>query len=359
MSKQQVEILLICGSPRAHTSEALLALLEQGIRDTGARCRRFLLSEKHIAPCIGCGWCEKTGRCILAEEGSERYTADDYAELLEALAYADALAIVSPLFFAGPPAQLKALFDRMQPFWARRYVLGEEPLAKRPAQIFILGGGGDAHGYEPLVTIARSALAVAGFTVEKVQNFVGFRHAQDVAPLPSAEEAESIAFGELAHLRKAAATQREFTQRAVAAGGAFARFVTKSMVKQELQAELQQVEAEIAELRADGPTAAPHSTSAASEGFGFEDGHAPIVNQVDSEFEALKQTARAAKSGQAARPSQAKQAELDAVIEEAVAAVTEDASADTDAASPARARPASEASKGDALTDTAPTSLKE
>ncbi|MDR1088418.1 MAG: flavodoxin family protein [Coriobacteriales bacterium] len=333
MSKKQVEILLVCGSPRAHTSEALLALLEQGIRDAGGRPRRFLLSQKHIAPCIGCGWCEKTGACVLAEKGSEHYTADDYPELLEALAYADALAIVSPLFFAGPPAQLKALFDRMQPFWARKYVLGREPASKRPAQIFILGGGGDTHGYDPLVTISRSALAVAGFTVEKVQNFVGFKHAEDVAPLPTEEEAGVLAFGELAHLRRAAATQREFAQRAVAAGGAFARFVTKSLVKQELQAELQQVEAEIAELREDAQVASPN-TSAASEGFGFEDGHAPIVNQVDSEFEALKQTARAAKSGKAARPSQAKQAELDAVIEEAVAAVTGDAPADATASSP-------------------------
>jgi len=316
MSTQQVEILFICGSPRSRTSEALLSFVEQGVREVGARSRKFLLSNKHIAPCNGCGHCEKTGDCILADEDSRLFANDDYAELVEALSYADALAVVAPLYFAGPTAQLKALFDRMQPFWSRSYLLGQKPPPKRPAQIFILGGGGDKHGYDPLVTISRSALAVAGFSVEKIQNFIGFKHAKDVAPFPTDEEAEGIALGELAHLRKAAAAQREFEQRAVAAGRAFARFVGKSMIKLELQAELMQLEAEMAELQSDEPDASV-PLSSAQDDIGADTASYRIVNQLDSDFEALKQTARAAHS------TKSNQAELDAAIEEAVAQMSE------------------------------------
>lgn len=293
MVTKQAEILFICGSPRSHASEALLALLEQGVRKAGARSRRFLLSKKRISPCAGCGWCEKTGTCILADKRAETRVSDDYLELLDALEHADALAVVSPLFFAGPPAQLKALYDRMQPFWSRKYLLGQETPAKRPAQLFILGGGGDAHGYEPLVTISRSSLAVAGYSIEKIQNFIGFKHSSDLASLPTEEEAANMAFGELAHARKAVTKQRSFEKRAIVAGSAFARFVNKSIEKRELEAELEQVEAEIEELKTEKIT--PNLLLEYDLDLEQESDD-QIMDYVDTEFEALKQAARASKS---------------------------------------------------------------
>jgi multimeric flavodoxin WrbA len=287
---KQPEILLICGSPRTHTSEALLKLVEQGAKEAGARTQQFLLSQKHIDPCVGCGSCSKTGTCILAERSKDGKPSDNYNELIAALDKTDAIAVVAPLFFAGPPAQLKALYDRLQPYWAKRYVLGQKPAPKRPAQLFILGGGGDSHGYEPLVTISKSALAVAGFTVEKVLNFVGFKAQSEVAPLPTEAEAANMAFGELAHLRKAAAVQKDFGQRAVAAGGAFARFVRKSLEKLELQAELQHLEAEIAELKA-GPPVISEPELYPSQDYTQEDNQAEYI---DVGFEALRNAAREA-----------------------------------------------------------------
>ncbi|MDR2671806.1 MAG: flavodoxin family protein [Coriobacteriales bacterium] len=281
---KQTEILFICGSPRSHTSEELMGLIERGVRESGAKAQCFRLSQKHIAPCTGCGSCSKNGVCVLANKTKDGKLIDDYLELCAALQRTHAVAVISPLFFAGPPAQLKALYDRFQPFWARRYVLGEKPVPKRPAQLFILGGGGDAHGYEPFVSISKSALAVAGFAVEKVQNFIGYKARADVEPIPSEDVATNMAFGELAHLRKALAIQTDFEERAVAAGGAFARFVRKSLEKLELQAELRQVEAEIAELKAIEPVILepmPRATDAAS-----------TLEHIEAGFEALKLAAR-------------------------------------------------------------------
>ena len=77
--------------------------------------------------------------------------------------------MVSPVYFAGPPSQLKALLDRLQPYyWTNARV--EE---KRPAVLHMVGEGGDPHGFSALVSIVRSALAVAGFRLETVFDWVG------------------------------------------------------------------------------------------------------------------------------------------------------------------------------------------
>ncbi|MDR2109337.1 MAG: flavodoxin family protein [Coriobacteriales bacterium] len=226
------DILFISGSPRAHACESLVNIIESGARTAGARSQRFMLSKKHISPCTGCNACNKTGVCVLANRTAGDHLLDDYLELKAVMERVDALALVAPLFFAGPPAQLKALFDRMQPYWTQRYILGQPPRPKRPAQLFIVGGGDayghDPHGHEPLVGIARSALAVAGFSLEKVHNFVGFRAGSDRPVLPGEDASERPSMGELAQLKRAVAAQADFEQRARDAGGALARFVVWS-----------------------------------------------------------------------------------------------------------------------------------
>jgi multimeric flavodoxin WrbA len=86
------------------------------------------------------------------------------------IARCDDLIVVSPVYFAGPPAPYKALLDRMQPFyerWDRDRRRGVHA-RKRPARLIAVGEGGDPHGYDPLVVCTRSALAVAGFSLMPV-----------------------------------------------------------------------------------------------------------------------------------------------------------------------------------------------
>lgn len=103
------------------------------------------------------------------------------AELLRLLRVADELTLVSPVYFAGPPSQLKAVLDRFQPcYWA-----GLRKGPKRPAHLIAVGEGGDPHGFEPLVVICRSALAVAGFELVDVQARIGREgRPQPAAPRP-------------------------------------------------------------------------------------------------------------------------------------------------------------------------------
>ena len=253
------DILFISGSPRSRTCVALIDLLEQGAKNAGAKTQRFLLSKKHIAPCIGCESCHTTGNCRMTGKTINGQFIDDYLELKAVLERVDALAIVSPLYFAGPPAKLKALYDRMQPYWAQRYLLNYPIREKRPAQLFVVGAGNDPHGHQPLAGSTKSALAVAGFNLEKVNNFIGFSPPQDVPKYPLEHETDNYTNTELARIKRVVAQQENFVQRAKDAGGAFARFVVKKKQANDLVAQLAKVEAELEDLKKIGDSDKPES----------------------------------------------------------------------------------------------------
>lgn len=174
--------LIIVGSPRIDGRSAHLAdLLFESCIDECPDDELALapVSTLAIEPCQGCDACKALAARAAGGEAAEDGQADeaprrcviddDMAEVYELIDAADELVVVSPVYFAGAPAQLKALLDRLQPyFWT-----DERHREKRPATLHVVGEGGDPHGFEPLVGIVRSALACAGFTLETVYDWVG------------------------------------------------------------------------------------------------------------------------------------------------------------------------------------------
>jgi multimeric flavodoxin WrbA len=133
----------------------LLDAFLEGVRDAGVRAEVFVVGEHDVRPCRGCNACSLTGECVIHDEMHDVY------DLLDGAA---ALAIATPVFFAGVPAVLKALIDRLQVYWARRFVLKDDPdVERRPAAILIVGGGGDPFGFEGALWTLKSALGVLGF----------------------------------------------------------------------------------------------------------------------------------------------------------------------------------------------------
>ena len=145
------------------------------------------VSSTEVGPCIGCDKCRavsdepihlfEEGDPLLPQETVAESGAlfhhcvidDDMNEVRKHLDAADELIVVSPVYFASAPAQMKALLDRLQPYyWSN---LREGP--RRPAVLHVVGEGGDPHGIGPLVGTVRSALAVAGFQLELVLDWVG------------------------------------------------------------------------------------------------------------------------------------------------------------------------------------------
>lgn len=151
MSRAPV-VLGIAGSPRRHgNSDRLLEEALAGARASGAEVRTLVAADAALKHCLGCNACSLTGECIQHDGGPAVYAAIDAA---------DAIIVASPVYFASVPGVLKALIDRMQPYWARRYVLKRERPARRPGGILLARGGGDPYGFEHAEATIRSVLAV-------------------------------------------------------------------------------------------------------------------------------------------------------------------------------------------------------
>ena len=160
--------LIICGSPRARGRSAGLA---EAVRfayedaDPADEVSFVSLADVRVSGCTGCEACAgNVGRdelyCIIA---------DDMVRIRRLLNECDQLALVSPVYFAGAPSQLKAFLDRLQPYFYANW----RAKPKRPADLYVVGEGGDPHGFGPLVGEVRSALAVAGFALRDVHDWVG------------------------------------------------------------------------------------------------------------------------------------------------------------------------------------------
>ena len=172
-------ILCIAGSPRRRgNSEQLLDALIAGVESAGGHPTKLSAFDADVLPCRGCNACSKTGRCVQRDEMDDIYVALDDA---------DAIVFATPVFFATVPAVLKLIIDRCQPYWARRYVLGEPPREpKRPGAILVVGGGGDPFGTTCAVTPIRSVFAVLGISGETVYECVGPDAAGDIGNHPDA-----------------------------------------------------------------------------------------------------------------------------------------------------------------------------
>ena len=107
-------LLGLQGSPRrkGNTRMLLSAFLSEAER-LGAHVHHLDIARKNILPCEECSTCEKEGFCPID---------DDMQQVYPMLRRADIIVMATPVFFYGPTAQMKALIDRSQALWARRYV---------------------------------------------------------------------------------------------------------------------------------------------------------------------------------------------------------------------------------------------
>lgn len=104
----------------------------------------------------------------------------------EQLDAADAIAVASPVYFATVPATLKALYDRCQPYWVRRYVLNLPRPPRRPAALLLVRGGGDPFGFDAAVATSKSVFAVLDLDYHEEMQLTGPDEPGDVAAMPDA-----------------------------------------------------------------------------------------------------------------------------------------------------------------------------
>jgi multimeric flavodoxin WrbA/protein-tyrosine-phosphatase len=127
-------ILGLQGSPRkkGNTGFLLDAFLRAAER-RGAATRTIQVAERRIEPCREYVVCEKRGTCPIDD--------DMPREIYGLLRSAEVVVLASPIFFYNMTAQLKALVDRCQTFWARKYRLKLADPLKATRAGFVLSAG--------------------------------------------------------------------------------------------------------------------------------------------------------------------------------------------------------------------------
>jgi len=117
-----MKVLGIFGSPRrGGNTDILLEEALRGAEEGGAEVDRIYVTEYSITPCKECHGCDQTGQCVIL---------DDMGKIYPKLLEADLIILASPIFFYGVTAWAKALIDRSQAFWARKYLLKDPSLGK-------------------------------------------------------------------------------------------------------------------------------------------------------------------------------------------------------------------------------------
>ncbi len=113
-----MKVLGIMGSPRIKSNtDLLLDEALKGARNEGAEVEKIVVDKLDIAPCKEYLGCFKDGNCVIRDDMDKIYP-----KLLEA----GVVIIASPIFFYGLSAQAKALIDRCQALWARKYILKQK-----------------------------------------------------------------------------------------------------------------------------------------------------------------------------------------------------------------------------------------
>lgn len=114
-----MQVLGVMGSPRMKSNtDLLLDEVLKGAESEGAQVEKLVVDKLNISPCKEYNGCLRDGNCVIRDDMD-----DVYPKLLKA----DIVVVASPMFFYGVSSQLKALIDRCQALWARRYVLKQEP----------------------------------------------------------------------------------------------------------------------------------------------------------------------------------------------------------------------------------------
>lgn len=104
-----MKLVAILGSPRPRgNTDTLAEAALEGARSAGCATESFALRALRIHPCTGCGRCGKKGRlCIFR---------DDAEALYHAMIGADVILFVTPVYWYGPTAIMKAFLDRLVVF---------------------------------------------------------------------------------------------------------------------------------------------------------------------------------------------------------------------------------------------------
>jgi len=141
-----LKVLGIMGSPRIKgNTDLLLDEALKGAQSQRAEVEKIVIDKLNISPCREYYGCLRDGNCVIK---------DDMDDIYPKLLSTDAIIVASPIFFYAVSAQLKALIDRCQALWARKYILKNLDVPLRKGTFIAVGATKGERLFEgPVLTI--------------------------------------------------------------------------------------------------------------------------------------------------------------------------------------------------------------
>jgi len=176
-------LLGLQGSPRLKgNTNTLLNTFTAEAKRMGADTRIIHVSEKNIEPCKEYIVCEKKGYCPIQD--------DMPREIYPLLRRADIVVAATPIFFYNCTAQLKAVIDRCQTFWARKYKLKlKDPAGEtRRGYLLAVGATRGKNLFEGLNLTASYFFDAIDARFEGSLTYRGIEHRKDMEQHPTMKE---------------------------------------------------------------------------------------------------------------------------------------------------------------------------
>jgi len=178
---KELKVLGIAGSPRrGGNTDLLLGEIMRGAASRGAEVKTIILNDLKITPCQHCDARLEKGRCKLE---------DDMQMVYRELEDADRIVLASPIQFMGVTAQMKAMIDRCQALWARKYILKQPPLGngrERKGLFVSVGGRRIANLFEPALVMVKTVFRLLDITYAGELLFLGVDEKGAIAKHPDA-----------------------------------------------------------------------------------------------------------------------------------------------------------------------------
>ncbi len=135
-----------CSPRKDGNTDLLLQSFVRGARESGADIKEIVLRQMSFSPCIECGGCNSTGRCVVK---------DDMQSIYPHLIHSDTIVLSAPVFFYGMNALAKAMVDRCQCLWAAKYLLGKPASIARGCKgsgmLLTLGGSTGTKNFDGIL----------------------------------------------------------------------------------------------------------------------------------------------------------------------------------------------------------------
>ena len=190
-------VLGLQGSPRKKgNTNYLLSTFMEAAQKSGARALTIDVTQKNIIPCKEYTVCEKKGFCPIDDDVRD--------EIYPRLRQADVVVVATPIFFYNMTSQLKAVVDRCQTFWARKYKLKLKDPGANMRRGFLLSVGATKgkNLFEGLQLTTQYFFDAIGARFEGSLTYRGIEGAHDMAALPNLlEDVERAVDGILAPFR--------------------------------------------------------------------------------------------------------------------------------------------------------------